>query len=225
VSELLPTREQTTGTGDPRFSVIWLHGLGADGSDFVPIVPELGVDDLPIRFVFPDAPSIPVTINGGYVMPAWYDIRDIDLANRHDEGGIRDSHEQIAALLARENERGIPTERIALAGFSQGGAIALHTGQRHPERLAGLIALSTYLVMDETLATERHEANAQTPIFAAHGTNDPMVELPRGEAAKDRLLQLGHPIEWHTYPMQHQVCLEEIQAIGAFLNRIFAESD
>jgi phospholipase/carboxylesterase len=203
--------------------VVWLHGLGADGFDFVPILPQLGVDELPIRFVFPHAPSIPVTINSGYVMPAWYDIRDADLANRHDEDGIRLTHGQITALLARENERGVPSERIALAGFSQGGAIALHTGQRHPERLAGIVALSAYLVLEETLAVERHEANVSTPIFAAHGTQDPMVELPRGEAAKARLLELGHPLEWHTYPMQHQVCTEEITAIGTFLRRVFAE--
>ena len=221
VSDYLPCQEQTTGSGDPEFAVIWMHGLGADGSDFVPILPHLGVNDLPIRFVFPNAPAIPVTINGGFVMPAWYDISDEDLATRHDEAGIRRSSEQVGSLIARENERGVPSERIVLAGFSQGGAIALHLGVRHPEALAGIVALSTYLVLEGTLAAERAEANASTPILAVHGTQDPMVVLPRGEATRDRLAEAGYQVEWHTFPMGHEVCMEEILLVGSFLRKRF----
>lgn len=219
VSDLLPCVEQATGSGDPSSAVIWMHGLGADGRDFLSIVPHLGLDDVSIRFVFPNAPSIPVTINGGFVMPAWYDIRDGDLSVRHDAEGIRRSATQIEALIDREHQRGVPSERIVLAGFSQGGAMAYHVGLRYPERLAGIVALSTYLVLEETLAAERNAANADTPILAVHGTMDPMVTLARGEAARDWLTGASHPVEWHTYPMQHEVCLEEVRVIGQFLRR------
>ncbi|MCR9248742.1 MAG: alpha/beta hydrolase [bacterium] len=219
MSDLLPCFEQTTGSGDPASAVIWMHGLGADGRDFLSIVPHLGLDNVPIRFVFPNAPSIPVTINRGFVMPAWYDIRDGDLAVRHDAEGIRRSATQIEALIDREHRRGVPSKRIVLAGFSQGGAMAYHVGLRYPERLAGIVALSTYLVLEETLAGERSAANAATPILAVHGSMDPMVTLTRGESARDWLTGASYPVEWHTYPMQHEMCLEEVEVIGQFLRR------
>ena len=219
---LLPRVEIEPAT-DARFSVIWLHGLGADGNDFPPIVPELGLpESAAVRFVFPHAPSIPVSINGGMRMPAWYDIRDMDLANRHDEAGIRASAQALEALIRNECERGIPAERIVLAGFSQGGAIAAHVALRYPERLAGLVMLSTYLVLDSTLEQERHAANADLPVFGAHGSLDPMVVPGRGEAARDQLTSLGYEVEWHEYPMQHQVCLEEIADLGAWFRQRFA---
>jgi phospholipase/carboxylesterase len=205
-----------------RFAVIWLHGLGADGHDFPPIVPELGLDPgLAIRWVFPHAPAIPVTINGGLVMPAWYDIRALDLERRHDEEGIRRSAAQVVALVEREVERGVPSERIVLAGFSQGGAIATHVALRHPEPLAGLVGLSTYLVLADELERERSAANQRIPIFQAHGTLDPMVVYERGRSSRDRLRALGYEVEWHEFPMEHQVCLEEIEALGRWLARRF----
>ncbi len=206
-----------------RHSVIWLHGLGADGHDFPPIVPELGLDPmLAIRWVFPHAPAIPVTINGGMVMPAWYDIRGTDFHVRHDEEGIRRSAAHLTRLIERENERGIRSERIVLAGFSQGGAIANHVALRHPELLSGLVLLSTYLVLPETLAAERNAANQGIPIFQAHGTLDPMVTFDRGLAARDRLRGLGHDVAWHEYPMGHQVCLEEIQDLGGWFAELLS---
>jgi len=199
-------------------SVVWLHGLGADGHDFEPVVPYLGLDPaLAVRFVFPHAPRIPVTLNLGMIMPAWYDIREMDLRREHDERGIRRSRRQVEALVAREVDRGVPASRIVLAGFSQGGAVALHTGLRHPERLAGILALSTYLVCEDTLPDERSEANRDVPIFQAHGTHDPMVPFERGEAARDRLRALGYGVDWHAYPIAHQVHPDEIRDIGAWL--------
>jgi phospholipase/carboxylesterase len=201
-------------------SVVWLHGLGADGHDFEPIVPYLGLDpELSVRFVFPHAPKMPVTINGGMVMRAWYDITDIDLDRRQDEAHIRSSAEHVARLLARENDRGVPTSKIVLAGFSQGGAIALHQGLRHPERLAGILALSCYLVLPEAAATERSEANAGQSIFMGHGTFDPVVPVGRGEASRDLLQKMGYEVEWRSYPMQHQVHPQEITHVGAWLNQ------
>lgn len=215
--ELLQTVE-VDAVGDARASVIWLHGLGADGHDFAAIVPELALPaELGVRFVFPHAPSIPVTLNGGYVMPAWYDIAEIDLKRRHDEAGIRRTDAQVRALMAAEHARGVPWDRIVLAGFSQGGAIALFTALRHPERLAGVIALSTYLVSEETLDAERSEANASVPVLQAHGTLDPMVPCERGEAAHTSLTKLGYNVAFHTFPMQHSVCIEEIAKIREFL--------
>jgi phospholipase/carboxylesterase len=177
-------------------AVIWLHGLGADGSDFPPAVPLLDLSpDLAVRFVFPNAPSIPVTINGGMVMPAWYDIREGDLRKRHDEQGLRSSAAHLVRLIERENERGIPCERIVLAGFSQGGAVAAQAALRYPEPLAGLVLLSTYLVAEESIEAERHNANRDLPIFQAHGTADPMVVPERGIEARDRLRELGYSLE------------------------------
>jgi phospholipase/carboxylesterase len=218
--ELLPCVE-VQPSGQARSAVIWLHGLGADGHDFEPIVPYLNIpDSAGVRFVFPNAPQIPVSINWGMVMPAWYDITEADLRKRHDEAGVRRSAEQVEALIRRENERGIPAGRIVLAGFSQGGAIALHLGLRYPEKLAGIMALSTYLVCEDSLEQELGDANRDTPLFQAHGIQDPMVPLDRGEAARNRLGELGIQVQWQAYPMMHEVCPQEIQDIGNWLNRV-----
>jgi phospholipase/carboxylesterase len=205
-------------------AVIWLHGLGADGHDFEPIVPHLGLGaDAAVRFVFPHAPAIPVSLNFGMVMPAWYDIAGPDLKRtRHDEAGIRRSAASVETLIARERERGVASERIVLAGFSQGGAIALHVALRHGERLAGLIALSTYLLLEETLAAERSDANRAIPILQCHGTMDPMVPEERGRACRDGLTALGWSVRYETWPMQHQVCDEEIDVIGGWLRERLA---
>lgn len=199
-------------------AVIWLHGLGASYHDFPPVVPALGLArGHGVRFVFPQAPAIPVTVNGGMVMPAWYDILAMDFDRRVDEVGVRRSAAALTALIARETARGVAAERIVVAGFSQGGAIALHLGVRHPERLAGVLALSTYLACDGDLDNERSEANATTPILMCHGHSDPMVALGLGVRARERLKALGHPVEWREYPMAHEVCDAELRDIGAWL--------
>lgn len=204
-------------------SVIWMHGLGADGHDFEAIVPELRLpESLPVRFVFPHAPVRPVTLNGGMSMRAWYDIIALDGNTRQDETGIRESAEHVHALIRRENERGVPASRIALAGFSQGGAVALHTGLRYPERLAGIMALSTYLPLPDALEGERTTANADTPVFMAHGTADPVLPLQMGTDSRQLLERLGYTVEWHDYPMEHAVCMPEIQAVSAWLQRVLA---
>jgi phospholipase/carboxylesterase len=214
---LLPTVEQQTAP-NPTHSVIWLHGLGADGHDFAPIVPELVAPQWPaLRFVFPHAPVQPVTINGGVPMRAWYDIFGFNAVATQDATGIRRSIAAVEALIAREHERGVPSARIVLAGFSQGGAIALATGLRHAEPLAGIVALSTYLPIADTLATERHPANARVPIFWGHGTADPIVTLQRGVDSRALLEALGYAMEWHTYPMPHSVCAEEIADLRDWL--------
>jgi len=206
---------------NPTHAVIWLHGLGADGHDFAPVVPELNLDAAPpVRFVFPHAPVQPVTINGGMAMRSWYDIVSADLLRREDAEGIRASERQLRALIARENERGIPCERLVLAGFSQGCAMTLHTGLRLPQRLAGLIGLSGYLPLIEHSGTERDPANHDTPIFLAHGNADPVVALERAEASRDCLQALGYQVAWHTYPMPHSVCQQEIADIAAFLHKV-----
>ena len=218
MSELLPCVEIEPRAGTATHSVVWLHGLGANGHDFEPIVPELGLpSDAAVRFVFPHAPQIPVTLNMGMVMPAWYDIQEMDLRRRHDEDGIRRSAQQVAALMARENERGVPDEKIVLAGFSQGGAVALFQGVRHPNRLAGILALSTYLVCEESLDAEASEANKATPILQMHGEYDPMVTPDRGTAARDALIGRGYAVDYRTYPMPHAVCPEQIVDIGGWL--------
>ncbi|WP_326535600.1 alpha/beta hydrolase [Pseudorhodoferax sp.] len=205
----------------PTAAVIWLHGLGASGDDFAAIVPELDLAGCaPIRFVFPHAPVMPVTINNGFEMPAWYDIFAPDLVRREDAEGIARSVLAIEALLAREVARGIPARRIVLAGFSQGCAMTLHAGLRHPERLAGLVALSGYLPLADSLAAERHPANFGTPIFMAHGTADPVVVLPRAQEARTVLQEFGYQVEWHTYPMPHSVHPDEIADISAFLRQV-----
>ena len=221
---LLP-RIELESAPNPTAAVIWLHGLGADGNDFAPIVPELALQGCPgIRFVFPHAPSIPVTLNGGYVMPAWYDIYGLNLVDRQDDKGIQKSEWAIQALIQLEVERGIPHERIVLAGFSQGCAMALHTGLRLPNRLAGIMALSGYLPLADRFPSERHAANAHTPVFMAHGTQDPVVVVQRGEESRDALTRLGHPVEWHTYPMQHSVHPQEIADISVFLTRVLGNA-
>ncbi|ANY14893.1 alpha/beta hydrolase [Bordetella pseudohinzii] len=216
--DLLDCIEVETGA-NPAHAVIWLHGLGADGNDFVPVVPELGLRT-PVRFIFPNAPVAPVTINGGMAMRSWYDILVMDLVRHEDAAGIRASEAAIQKLIARENARGIPTSRIVLAGFSQGCAMTLHTGLRLPEKLAGMVGLSGYLPLIDTARAERLPANADTPIFLAHGLYDPVVALARAEASRAALQSLGYAVQWHTYPMPHSVCLEEIQDIGAFLRDV-----
>ena len=207
-------------------SVIWLHGLGADGHDFEPIVPELRLpDDLALRFVFPHAPMRPVTINGGATMRAWYDIVSLDKSGPQDEAGIRDSAASLNALVERERERGVPYHRMVLAGFSQGGAIALHTALRFAPRLAGLMALSTWLPLGQTLATEVADNDAaqsrELPVFLAHGSFDPMLTIDLGHTSRAALEELGFNVEWHEYPMAHSVCAEEIRDIRSWLLRVY----
>ena len=220
MTTLLPRIEIDTAP-NPTCAVIWLHGLGADGNDFAAIVPELKLLDCPpIRFIFPHAPSMPVTVNGGYVMPAWYDIMGADLVSRQDAAGIQKSEQAIQAIIAHEVARGIPTERMVLAGFSQGCAMALHTGLRLTTPLAGIMALSGYLPLAERFTAERHPANLRTPIFMAHGTQDPVVVLARGEASRNLLAGAGHTVDWHTYPMQHSVHPREVADISVFLTQV-----
>lgn len=217
---LLDCIELETGP-NPTHSVIWLHGLGADGNDFVPIVPELQLPPgVAVRFIFPNAPVQPVTINGGMAMRSWYDILVMDLVRYEDDKGIRQSEEAIRGLIARENARGIPTSRIVLAGFSQGCAMTLHTGLRLNEKLAGMVGLSGYLPLIDTASAERSTANAKTPIFLAHGLYDPVVALPRAQASLAQLKALDYDVRWHTYPMPHSVCGEEVADIGTFLREV-----
>ena len=219
---LLETIEHATGAR-PRAAVIILHGLGADGNDFAPVARELELDAVgDVRFVLPHAPVIPVTINNGYRMRAWYDIVGFDADDGEDEPGLRASREHVEALLAREKERGIPAERIVLAGFSQGCAMALLTGVRHRERLAGIAGLSGYLPLARSTATERSEANARTPIFMAHGRDDNVVDIARGQASREVLRALGHDVQWHEYPIAHSVSLEEISDLNQWLLRVLA---
>jgi phospholipase/carboxylesterase len=217
MSDLLEAIEIETGPS-PRAAIIWLHGLGADGHDFEPIVPELEMPPVPAaRFVFPHAPVQPVTINGGARMRAWYDVTN---DGRQDATGIRASQARVGALIARERSRGIAPGAIVLAGFSQGGAIALHTGLRHPERLAGILALSTYLPLPDTLEKEASQANRDVPIFMAHGTQDPVIPLSWAARSRDLLITLGYAVEWHEYPMPHSVCPEEIADVSRWLRRV-----
>jgi phospholipase/carboxylesterase len=219
MSGLLETLEIETGAS-PRAAVIWLHGLGADGHDFEPLVPELGLPAAPaLRFVFPHAPLQAVTINGGAVMRAWYDITG---DGRQDAAGIRASQTRVEALIARERARGIAARSIVLAGFSQGGAVALQTGLRHPERLAGILALSAYLPLPDTLAHEASEANRGVPIFMGHGTEDPLIPLSWATRSRDHLVALGYAIEWREYQMPHSVCAEEIEDVGRWLRGILS---
>jgi phospholipase/carboxylesterase len=212
---MLDSIEIATGP-EPELGVIWLHGLGADGHDFEPLVPELGLR-FPVRFVFPHAPVRPVTINGGMAMRAWYDILGFGADAREDAAGVRASAAALSRLIDREVERGIPAERVVLAGFSQGGAVALHTALREPRALGGVVALSTYLPLAATLAQERSAANAAVPILMAHGTDDPLLPLALAEASRRALEALGYAVDWQTYPMAHSVCLEEVSSIGAWL--------
>jgi phospholipase/carboxylesterase len=210
--------EHETGPA-PRAAIIVLHGLGADGNDFVPVAHELDLAAVgPVRFVFPHAPTRPVAINGGYVMRAWYDIFGLDShEQREDEPGLRQSQALVEALIAGEKARGIAAERIVLAGFSQGCAMTLMTGLRHDERLAGLVGLSGYLPLAAKAAAEGHAANRKTPIFLAHGSSDPVIPIARARQSRDALLALGHPVEWHEYPMPHSVCAAEIADLNRWL--------
>ena len=201
--------------------VIWLHGLGADGNDFVPIVPHLGLPEgSAVRFLFPHAEQRPVTINGGMAMRAWYDIVSLDRNGLQDEKGIRASQARIQALIADQISKGIMSLRIVLAGFSQGGAITLQTALRLDQKLAGVVAISTYLPLGAALPDERHPSNQDTPILMCHGEHDPVLPVDLGESSRDQLQELGYAVEWHSYPMAHEVCMEEITLIGQFLGRV-----
>jgi phospholipase/carboxylesterase len=218
MADLLETVE-IDAAPSPRAAIIWMHGLGADGHDFAPIVPELRLP-LPVRFVFPHAPLRAVTINYGAVMRAWYDIRGLGTERREDADGVRASQTQIEALIARERARGVEARRLVLAGFSQGGAMALHTGLRHPERLAGIMALSCALPVADTVAAEASAANRDVPIFMAHGTADDLIPLARARGARQTLVGLGYHVAWKEYPMPHAVCPEEIADIAAWLSTV-----
>jgi phospholipase/carboxylesterase len=208
---------------NPTAAIILMHGLGADGNDFVPICNELDLGNIgPVRFVFPHAPVIPVSVNNGYPMPAWYDIYGPDLVQREDEAGLRRSMATIEGLIANEKKRGIAADRIVVAGFSQGCAMALLTGLRHAERLAGIVALSGYLPLAASTGAECSDANRGLPIFMAHGLRDGIVAIARATASRDALVALGYPVEWHSYPMEHSVCMEEIADLGTWLRRVLA---
>ena len=221
MSGLLEAIEIETGPA-PTAAVLWLHGLGADGTDFVPMVDALDLPDRPMRFVFPHAPMRPVTINQGYVMRAWYDVLSMDFGRRADERGVRESQGLIEAMIERETRRGIAASGIVLAGFSQGGAIALQTGLRHAVRLAGIMALSCYVPLADSLDAERSPANRDVPIFMAHGAHDPVIPVNLARESRDLLGRLGYDVTWHEYPMEHSVSPEEIAAIGAWLRRVLA---
>ena len=213
---------QSGAPGDqPVATIIIMHGLGADGRDFMPIAEQLDLSSVgAVRFLFPSAPSIPVTINGGYVMPAWYDILSADLVRREDEAGLRQSQADIEALIANEKARGMPASRIVVAGFSQGCAMALMVGLRHGESLAGVVGMSGYLPLANTMAAEHSPASLKTPIFMAHGQADPVVAMQRATDSRDVLAALGYSVEWHVYQMAHSVCPQEIADIEAFLKRV-----
>ena len=219
-TQLLPAVEVETAL-HPDACVIWLHGLGDTGDGWSQVVPALGLpSSMRVRFVFPHAPKMPVAINNGFVMPAWYDIREANLNDRADIAGVQRSQGLVEALMARENVRGIADSRIVLAGFSQGGAVSLYAGLRHPRRIAGIVALSTYLIGIDTFAGEASSANRDVPIFMAHGTLDPVVRLAWAEASRDALVRGGWNVEWHTYPMEHSAVMEEVAAIGTFLRGV-----
>jgi phospholipase/carboxylesterase len=217
---LLEAVEIETGR-KPTGAVIWLHGLGADGHDFAPIVPQLvSPEERPLRFVFPHAPVRPVTINGGMAMRAWYDILGFGPGIPQDEAGIRAADEQVQELILRENARGIPTDHIVLGGFSQGGAISLFAGPRYPEKLAGIMGLSCYMLLEDLMPAERTRVNYSTPVFLGHGTQDPVVDIRLGAQARQLLEAGGHPVEWHAYPMPHSVCPQEVDDIAAWLRKV-----
>lgn len=220
MTALLHTIEKETGP-NPTVAIIWMHGLGADANDFVPMLQELDLAGLPaIRFIFPNADTMPVTVNGGYVMRAWYDIIATDLGRQEDEAGLRASQVKVEALMARENARGIPNERIILAGFSQGCAMTLQTGLRQKTRLAGLLCLSGYVPIAPKAAAEHTPESLATPIFLVHGRMDPVIAIARATASRDLLVDWGYQVEWHEYAMQHSLCQEEVNDISAWLKRV-----
>ncbi|MDQ6684877.1 MAG: alpha/beta hydrolase [Pseudomonadota bacterium] len=219
---ILDSIERQTGS-NPRSSIIVLHGLGADGNDFVPVSEELDLAAIgPVRYVFPHAPTRPVTVNNGYVMRAWYDVLGAQLERHEDEAGLRASQRLVEAVIGREKERGIPASRIVIAGFSQGCAMTLMTGLRHDERLAGLAGLSGYLPLAAAAEAERHTISRELPIFLAHGRFDPVIPIALGRQSRDELLRLGHPVEWHEYAMPHSVCGEEIADLQHWLLEVLA---
>ena len=220
----MPLQVLEAQTGEnPVATILIMHGLGADGRDFVPIAEQIDLSSVgPVRYLFPNAPTIPVTINGGYVMPAWYDILAADLVKREDETGLRQSQLQIEEIIASEKARGIPANRIVVAGFSQGCAMSLMVGLRHAETLAGIVGMSGYLPLAATTADEHTAASLKTPIFLAHGTRDGVVALPRATASRDALLAMGYEVEWHEYAMEHSVCPQEVLDLEAFLKRVLA---
>lgn len=214
---------ETETRAKPAWTILWLHGLGADGNDFAPLVPELVRPEWPpLRFVFPHATVRPVTINGGVPMRAWYDIVSLQIDQRADETGVRESMAEVDALIARERDRGVPPQRVILAGFSQGGAIALANGLRREAGLAGIVALSTYLPMAPATATEITAAGKRTPVFMGHGAQDPVVAQGLGQRSRDLMQQLGVAVDWHSYPMQHSVCAEEVRDLGDWLTTRFS---
>jgi phospholipase/carboxylesterase len=217
MNQLLPHITLETGRA-PQHSIIWLHGLGADGGDFVGIADEMNLP-VAVRYIFPHAPMQPVTINRGFVMRAWYDIAAGDIGAQQDQDGIRKSQRKIEKLIAQEKQRGIAAKNIFLAGFSQGGAIVLHTGLRHAERLGGILALSTYLPLADTLANEASNSAIDTPIFMAHGRSDPVIPYNLGKISAEKLSSLGYQLEWREYPMPHSVCMEEVRDIEDWLTR------
>lgn len=222
-SELLPAVIVETAPNSDA-SVIWMHGLGDTGHGWSGVVPELGLPaSLAVRFLFPHAPSMPVTINQGCVMPAWYDVRTADFGSRADVDGVRASRDRVEAMIAAERARGVAASRIVLAGFSQGGAVAIYAALRHRERLAGVVALSTYLVDAPSLAAEASPANRGLPIVMAHGTRDPVIPIALAEASRDTLVSAGWQVEWHAYTMEHSAVLDEIRAVGTFLARVLAQ--
>lgn len=212
------------GNGEAKHAIIWLHGLGATANDFPPIVPELGLDpDRPIRFIFPQAPDRPITVNGGMVMPGWYDIKGMDIADKQDAVGMAESQAILEAFISEQITLGIISENIIIAGFSQGGAVAYHTGVRSNHKLAGILALSTYIPFAEQVETQHSKINIQTPILAHHGSSDPVVPVQLGKASSDLLADLGYLIKWQTYPMAHQVIMPQISDIGKWINQTFDE--
>lgn len=219
-SQQLPAIEYETAA-QPTHTILWMHGLGADGNDFAPIIQQLELPtETAIRFIFPHAPEQAVSINGGLVMRAWYDIRNLNLNHQEDETGIHRSQRAITAMIERENQRGIPASRIVLAGFSQGGAMALQVGLRHPDKLAGIMALSGYLPLTHTLAREAHPANSSTSIFMAHGSHDPIVPINLAKASRQQLMESQYQVEWHEYAMAHSVCAEELVDISKWLRQV-----
>lgn len=212
------------GQGDPKHAVIWLHGLGATADDFPPIVPELGLsDERSIRFIFPQAPNRAITINNGMVMPGWYDIKGLSIEDKQDAVGMSESQSTVEALIEQQIAMGVPSSNIILAGFSQGGAVTYYSGVRSKHSLAGLLTMSTYLPFDEDTLNERSEANKNTPIFASHGTHDGVVPLALGENSVKHLKSLNYDVQWKTYPMEHQVVMEQIKDIGEWINRVFSQ--
>lgn len=217
------TIERNHGASTPTHAIIWLHGLGASADDFVPVVPHLGLKEAPaIRFVFPQAPDRPITVNNGYVMPGWYDIKGMDLADKEDLPGMRDSQAIVEGLIADQIAHGIPSEHIILAGFSQGGAVAYYTGIRSSHRLAGILALSTYLPFLQSVQNEQSGVNISVPIMAMHGKQDAVIPISAGRVSADALKSLGYSVEWKEYLMEHNVIPEQLSAIGEWINRVYA---